>query len=315
MRRLSLVRFCPGLMAMLALLLVLTSPVAAAPATPLSNPANAAAPAVDENASIEQLSDSLDQIRQGVSSNANDDLLSQLRLAAMQVQRQADALSAQRTTDVEKLDDKLKVVGPAQPDEPAALTQQRKALEAEKKALVAQQDQATKLTQSARDLSTQIVNLRRSQFNSQITSRAASPLSPAFWQSIIRPTQDDVARLRDLRGEAAVAIGSAFSPEHRWPFMASLVAAILVWTLVRLWIERLLARAMVRWLPEGRLRRSALALGVSLATLGTIAGSVSLLRWGLRAMPNWAAISPAWSTTSWRWWCSARSSRAWAVPC
>lgn len=88
---------------------------------------------MDENASIEQLSDSLDQIRQGVSSNANDDLLSQLRLAAMQVQRQADALSAQRTTDVEKLDDKLKVVGPAQPDEPAALTQQRKALEAEKR--------------------------------------------------------------------------------------------------------------------------------------------------------------------------------------
>ena len=92
-----------------------------------------------------------------------------------------------------------------------------------------------------------------------------------------------MARLRDLRGEAAVAIGSAFSPEHRWPFMASLVAAILVWTLVRLWIERLLARAMVRWLPEGRLRRSALALGVSLATLGTIAGSVSLLRWGLES--------------------------------
>ncbi len=121
-------------------------------------------------------------------------MLSQLRLGAMQVQRQADALSTQRTADVGKLDDQLKVIGPAQPDEAATLTQQRKALEAEKKALVAQQDQATKLTQSARDLSTQIVNLRRSQFNSQITSRAASPLSPAFWQSIIRPTQDDVAR-------------------------------------------------------------------------------------------------------------------------
>ncbi|HDS1059873.1 DUF3772 domain-containing protein [Pseudomonas putida] len=283
MRRVSLARYCPGLIALLALMLLLVSPAWSAPATPLSNLAAAEAPALDENASLEQLSDRLDLIRQGVTSEANDDVLSQLRLGAMQVQRQADALSTQRTADVGKLDDQLKVIGPAQPDEAATLTQQRKALEAEKKALVAQQDQATKLTQSARDLSTQIVNLRRSQFNSQITSRAASPLSPAFWQSIIRPTQDDVARLRDLRSEAADAISSAFSAENRWLFVASLVAAILVWTLVRRVLERLLASAMVHWLPEGRLRRSALALGVSLATLGTIAGSVSLLRWGLES--------------------------------
>lgn len=130
MRRVSLARYCAGLM---VLLLALASPAWSAPATPLSNLAAAEAPALDENASIEQLSDRLDQVRQGVTSEANDDLLSQLRLAAMQVQRQADALSAQRTTDVEKLDDKLKVIGPVQPDEAVTLTQQRKALEAEKR--------------------------------------------------------------------------------------------------------------------------------------------------------------------------------------
>jgi small-conductance mechanosensitive channel len=66
-------------------------------------------------------------------------------------------------------------------------------------------------------------------------------------------------------------------------FISALVAAVLVWTLVRRVLERLLADAMVRWLPVGRLRRSALAVSVSLATLGTIAGSVSLLRWGLES--------------------------------
>jgi len=266
----------------MALMLALAAPAWSASA-PVSSLAAAELPVLDENASIEQLSDRLDQIRQGVTSNANDDLLSQLRLAAVQVQRQADALSALRTADVDKLDDKLKVIGPVQPDEAASLTSQRKQLEAEKKALLAEQEQASKLTQSARDLSTQIVNLRRSQFNSQVTSRAASPLSPAFWQSLIRPTDEDVLRLRDLRGEAADAVASAFSAEHRWFFITSLVAAILVWTLARRVLERLLADAMIRWLPEGRLRRSALALGVSLATLGTIAGSVALLRWGLES--------------------------------
>jgi len=279
MRRVSLARYCLGVM---ALMLALAAPAWSA-ATPVSNLAAGELPTLDENASIEQLSDRLDQIRQGVTSNANDDVLSQLRMAAVQVQRQADALSAVRTGDVQKIDDQLKVIGPPQPDEAASLTLQRKDLEAQKKALVAEQDQATKLTQSARDLSTQIVNLRRSQFNSQVTSRATSPLTPAFWQSLIRPTEDDVMRLRDLRGEASDALASALSPEHRWFFISSLVAAILVWTLVRLLFERLLADAMIRWLPEGRLRRSALALSVSLATLGTIAGSVSLLRWGLQS--------------------------------
>ncbi|MFJ4393845.1 DUF3772 domain-containing protein [Pseudomonas sp. NPDC089396] len=280
MRRCSLSRFYLG---MLALMLALATPAWSAPATPVSSLAAAELPALDEDASLAQLSDRLDQIRQGVTSSANDDVLSQLRLAAMQVQRQAEALSVLRAADVQKLDDKLKVIGPLQPDEAQSLTLQRSELEAAKKSVLGEQEQATKLTQSARDLSTQIVNLRRSQFNSQVTSRAASPLTPAFWKSLIRPTDEDVVRLRDLRGEAADAVASAFSAGQRWFFLTSLVAAILVWTLVRRVLERLLADAMVRWLPEGRLRRSALALSVSLATLGTIAGSVSLLRWGLES--------------------------------
>ncbi|MGE7993393.1 DUF3772 domain-containing protein [Pseudomonas sp. NPDC089554] len=265
----------------LALLLCVAQPAWSAGATPVSQLLSEGVPALEEDASLDQLSERLDLVRQGVTSNANDDLLSQLRQAALQVQRQADALGTLRTSDIDRLDDQLNVLGPVLPDEAQSITSQRKQLADEKKKLQAQQKQAQQLTQSARDLATQIVNLRRSLFNSQITSRAASPLSPAFWSSLIRPTDDDVARLRDLRGEAADALSSAFSPEHRWWFLASVIAAVLVWTLVRRQLERLLAKAMIRWLPEGRLRRSALAVGVSLATLSTIAGAVSLLRWGL----------------------------------
>ncbi|MDH0650079.1 DUF3772 domain-containing protein [Pseudomonas sp. GD03858] len=280
MRRVSLDRFYPGI---LALLLCLAIPAWAAPATPVSRLAVAEQQELDENASLDTLSERLDQIRQGVTGDANDDLLAQLRQSALQVQRQADVLTTQRTADVQRLDDQLNVLGPPVAEEAESLTRQRKQLNDEKNALVAEQKDATTLAQSARDLSTQIVNLRRSLFNSQITSRAASPLSPAFWSSLIRPTEDDVARLRDLRGEVADAVDSAFGAEHRWWFIGALVAAVLVWTLVRRMFERLLADAMVRWLPVGRLRRSALALGVSLATLGTISGSVSLLRWGLES--------------------------------
>lgn len=279
MRRIRLDLFCAGLFALLlSVALPVWSAPDATPRTPISE-----LPVLAEDASLAQLSDRLDLIRQGVSSNANDDLLAQLRQAALQVQRQAEASGTQRAADVARLDDQLKVLGPAQPDEADTLTRQRRDLSSQKKNLLAEQQQAEQLTQSARDLSTQIVNLRRSQFNSQITSRAASPLSPAFWSSLIRPTEEDLARLRDLRAEAADAVASALSAEHRTLFLGSLVAAILVWTLVRRVLERLLADAMIRWLPEGRLRRSALALSVALATLTTIGGSVSLLRWGLES--------------------------------
>ncbi|MHA6163547.1 DUF3772 domain-containing protein [Pseudomonas sichuanensis] len=280
MRRVSLDRFYVGV---LALLLWVAVPAWAATVTPVSRLAVAEQQVLDENAGLEELSERLDQIRQGVTSNANDDLLAQLRQSALQVQRQADVLVTARTADVQRLDDQLNVLGPPMPEEAESLTRQRKQLNDEKNAVLAEQKDTIALAQSARDLSTQIVNLRRSLFNSQITSRAASPLSPAFWSSLIRPTDDDVARLRDLRAEAADAMASAFSAEHRWLFISALVAAVLVWTLVRRVLERLLADAMVRWLPVGRLRRSALAVSVSLATLGTISGSVSLLRWALES--------------------------------
>ncbi|WP_312936156.1 DUF3772 domain-containing protein [Pseudomonas sp.] len=278
MRRTRLDRFCVGL---LALLLWVATPAWSAPATPAPSLAAAEQQTLAEDASLDQLNARLDQVRQAVTTNANDDLLSQLRQAALQVQRQAADLGAQRATDLQRVADQLNVVGPAQADEPDSLTQQRRQLTAQQKSLSADQKQATDLSQSARDLSTQIVNLRRSLFNSQISSRAASPLSPAFWSSLIRPTDEDVARLSGLRSDAADAVASAFSAEHRWFFLSSLLAAILLWTLGRGVLERLLARLMVRWLPEGRLRRSALALGVSLATLCTIGGAVSLVRWGL----------------------------------
>ena len=78
MRRVSLKRFYVGI---LAVLLWVVSPAWAAPATPVSRLAVAEQQVLDENASLEELSERLDQIRQGVTSNANDDLLAQLRMA------------------------------------------------------------------------------------------------------------------------------------------------------------------------------------------------------------------------------------------
>ncbi|WP_153015520.1 DUF3772 domain-containing protein, partial [Pseudomonas syringae] len=279
MQHASLNRFRTGLLALLLLCVTLPALAQNAPA-PQADSASSATPAVDAP-SLDDLSQQLDQIRQKVTVSANDDLLSSLRQAALQVQKQADNLIAQQAVDIEHLNDQLNILGPVQPDEAQSLTSQRKTLTAQKNALVNDERQTNELSQSARDLATQIFNLRRSLFDSQISTRTASPLSSAFWSTLIRPTDDDLGRLNRLLVDVRQVLNNAMAPDNRVQFISVVLGALFIWVVVRRLLERLLIWAMIRWLPEGRLRRSALALAVGLSTILTITIATSLLRWGI----------------------------------
>jgi len=271
-------RWYSGLLTLL--LLCFTVPAFAQPTAPQAT-TSGSLPVLADSASLDELNDQLDLIRQRVTGNANDDVLASLRQAAQQVQKQADDLATARGVSIEHLNDQLKVIGPAQPDEAASLSTQRQTLTSQSNALAADERQLTALSQSARDLATQIVNLRRGLFNSQISARSASPLSPSFWSSLIRPTDDDLRRLNSLGQDVESASEAILAPGARGYFIASLLLAVLIWVGGRRALERLLAWSMIRWLPEGRLRRSALALAVGLATLLTISGATTVLRWGV----------------------------------
>lgn len=274
-------RLSTGLLALV--LLCVTLPVYAQSASPAPAVSVAASDSADqvEAPDLDTLSDQLDKIRQKVTVSANDDLLSTLRQSALQVQQKVDDLSAKQAAELEHLDDQLNILGPVQPDETPAFTVQRKTLAAQKTALTKEQSQTTALSQSARDLATQIVSLRRSLFDSQISTRSASPLSSAFWSNLIRPTDDDVARIRGLLDDVRDMFASAVAPGQRLFFATVVIAALVLWVAGRRLLERMLIWAMIRWLPEGRLRRSALALAVGLSTIVTIVAATSLLRWGI----------------------------------
>ncbi|RZA12517.1 MAG: DUF3772 domain-containing protein, partial [Proteobacteria bacterium] len=74
---------------------------------------------------------------------------------------------------------------------------------------------------------------------------------------------------------------SALAPGSRGTFITIVLGALLVWVVARRLIERLLVRAMIRWFPEGRLRRSTLAMATGLTTVLTISAATSLLQWGI----------------------------------
>lgn len=282
MQHATLNRLCAGLFALLLLCMTLPTFAQAASAPQVAPKVASQSDAPEAEApSLDDLSEQLDQIRQKVTVSANDDLLSSLRQAALQVQKQADDLTAKQAVDIEHLNDQLNILGPVQPDEAATLTSQRKALTAQKNALVSDEQQTNALSQSARDLATQIFSLRRSLFDSQISTRTASPLSSAFWSNLIRPTDDDLRRMNGLLNDVRSVFTSALAPGNRMLFASVVLGALLIWVVLRRLLERLLIRLMVRGLPEGRLRRSALALAVGLATVLTITAATSLLRWGI----------------------------------
>jgi small-conductance mechanosensitive channel len=280
MQPVMLNRFFAGLLVLMSLCVTLPALAQSSPAPAPANDLSALQPPA-EGPTLEQLNDQLDQIRQKVTGSANDDVLSDLRQAALQVQKQADTLVAQQTTSIEHLNDQLNILGAPQPDEPPTISSQRKALTAKKNALVDDQRQTNTLSQSARDLASQIFSLRRSLFDSQITTRSASPLSTVFWSTMIRPTDDDLGRLHGLLDDLKSASSAALAPGKRFFFFCVFAGALLIWVAGRRLIEHLLIWMMIRWLPEGRLRRSALALTVGLTTILTIGAATSLLHWGI----------------------------------
>lgn len=250
----------------------------------LANGARAASPlpALSENAGLTSLSGRLESLRQGVSEQVGDDVLARLRLDTLEVQKLASQRNDELQERLERLTDQLRVLGPPAPGEAPGLALQRNALRNQQQALQDEAGQASQLQRSAEDLAAQIVNLRRSLFNSQIATRSPTPFSPSFWSNLIRPTEDDLARLHNLQLNVYGQLVQSWR-EARLPLLACLLAAGLLWYPGRRLLERLASHLVSRLLPEGRLRRSSLALAVTLASVASIGGGAALLQRGL----NW----------------------------
>ncbi|MDF3935924.1 DUF3772 domain-containing protein [Pseudomonas citronellolis] len=262
---------------------------ACALAAPVPDAAPAVFSALAEDASPEMLAERLESIRQGVSDQVGDDDLAHLRQATLEVQKLATVRNEELQARLERLADQLNVLGPPSEGEAAGLALQRSELSSQKDELQARATQAADVLRSARDLAAQIVNLRRSLFNSQIATRSAPPFSPVFWSTLTRPTDEDLARLGNLGDDLARGVASTWNNGGRLPLLACLLAAVLLCVPGRRLLERLATHLVNRFVPEGRLRRSSLALAVALASVASLGGAAALLAQGL----DWSAKFPA----------------------
>jgi small-conductance mechanosensitive channel len=258
-------------------------------ATPLLH-AQDAAPADSASAptpaqTLDTLRGQLDAIKDALKDKPDDRALADLRTTALGVQDQAEQLAAALAPQMDSLDARLGVLGPAPakgaPPEAAEVAAQRRQLDKAKASLDAQIKQAHLLGEEGLQLATQVAAARRDQFQAQLASRTATPLSRAFWVDPAQSLPNDLARLRRLEGHVADAWHDAWQTPNRWPLLVCFGAALVLVLAGRPLLDRALLAMASRVLPEGHLRRSALAVALTLAVVLVYGLAAQLVRTGI----------------------------------
>ena len=271
-----------------SLLLVLLSLGSLAVHAQSGSPAPASTmPAATPAQTLDQLGKQLDALRATLKSKHPDTSLSDLRNAALAVQDQARQLASSLAPQMSALQAQLEVLGPppakgAPPEAPEVAAQRRK-LDKAQASLDAQIKQAQLLSQDALQLATQLSGLRNDEFQARLASRTATPFSGTFWADSVRTFPDDLERVNRLGTRSATAWRDAWQPPNRQPLLFCLIGAVLLLGVGRWLLDLLLLRLATRRVPDGHLRRSAMATAVALTAVLTTGLAAQLVYLGL----NW----------------------------
>ncbi|MBD8163089.1 DUF3772 domain-containing protein [Erwinia persicina] len=234
-----------------------------------------APPKVNAAVELPKMQKVLDKIKQQVSGETNDSKLMALNELALELSGDADTLMQGIVPQRAQLQAQLAVLGPAPQansgvKETAEVTSKRNKLENQKGKMDAQIKQAEAIKSGAINLSAQIVNLRRDALKTQLALNAGSILGPRFWAPLYNTQSDDSVKISDFIDELTST--AALSWESGWRFgtIMWVLAAGLVATLGRRYLEEFLAWVGIHHLPEGRLRRSFLAAATAVTTLAAV---------------------------------------------
>ncbi len=236
---------------------------------------NDAPPKINASVELPKMQKVLDKIKQQVSGETNDSKLNALNDLALELSGDADTLMQSIIPQRAQLQAQLAVLGPAPQassgvKETAEVTSKRTKLESQKGKMDDQIKQAEAIKSGAINLSAQIVNLRRDALKTQLALNAGSIFGPRFWAPLFNTQSDDSTKISDFVDELTSAAALSWAPGWRFGTLAWVLAAGLVATLGRRYLEEFLAWVGIHHLPEGRLRRSFLAAATAITTLAAV---------------------------------------------
>ncbi|WP_395593610.1 DUF3772 domain-containing protein [Pseudomonas sp. B26140] len=260
--------------------------------------AEAPLPAINQS-DLQALQQRLDALKQQISSANNFNQLEGPQDRVQAFMLDVDRLSASLLPQQAQLAVQLGVLGAA-PDVEAAAEQadivaQRAALTEQKNKVDGTLKSLAALKQSAADLITKIAGIRRTLLESELTLRTLSVLNPDFWAPLVSPSESDAQRFNYFSDQIRKTWATVWAPGEYFFTLVLMLLAWLVWTLGRRLAERGLTWVCIHRMPEGRLRRSALAFASALATIATTALALHLLFY---ALTRQAPLTPLLMTFS-----------------
>lgn len=254
---------------------------------------------------IQAAAAALDKVRQSLDDADAAETLQALSDKALKSKRDADAAVTALEPLLKQLDARIAQLGPKteETEESAEITRQRKDLGQEHNDLDSAIKRGKLLSVEAAQTADSIEKMRTQQFNAEIASKSASPLSPSLWKQFAELLPLDLQRLSALARQGQATFHQAVET-HGWsaPLRGLLIALLLMFP-VRMGLRHLGYRyAASEQAPDGRLRRTGLA--VWLLLVGTVLPGLASLVFieHLRAIdavtPRLQSVADAWIKSS-----------------
>ncbi|MGE8063613.1 DUF3772 domain-containing protein [Pseudomonas sp. NPDC089569] len=250
---------------------LLTAAQSAEPPSPTLDTATTPAPATVPDSELNSLLSELGSLKQQVSQAVNYSQLAEPQDMVQALIQDVARLSALLLPEQAQLQAQLAVLGPAPLGEASLekpdIAQQRAALNEQKNRIDTKLKTLEMLKASASELLSQIAAIRRSLLETEVTQQNKSILNPWFWEPLFNPPPDDRQKLVSFLQQVGTALDATWQTGERFTTFTLLVLALLLWIVGRRLAERGLTWVCIHRVPEGRLRRSALALASVVATI------------------------------------------------
>lgn len=276
---------------------ILSALAAAADTIPSDAPdsvASAKLPALNPGQELGKMQVILDKIKSEVSNSPSDDKLVAFKSLAKSLTEKADSLQQSLIPLQQQLAAQLAVLGKAPGSgsglkETADVGKKRASLTTQKNRLDKQVQQARELVYSGNILGGQIQNLLRDQLKTRLALNSGSLLSTQFWLPLVSSPSGS-EQISEFIQDGYTSIVVAFAPHNLLLTGSWLLAAFLTMILGRRYMERFLAWVSMHKLPEGRLRRSFLAMAVVLTTLFSVVVAFNCLTLALFRLSEVAEV-------------------------